>query len=121
MSQNAALKLLITEDRAALRKLIRSIVEDLVGEIRECPIGDELAETYITSRPDFVLIDADMTTVDSITAVRWIRAVDRSARVILVSSYDSPELRARAQRAGAFGYVSKENLTELSRLLILPR
>lgn len=121
MNQAGVLKLLIAEDRARLRKLIRSIVEHLVGEIRECPAGEDLAETYLAWRPDFVLIDADMTGVDSIGAIRWIRAVDRSARVILVSSYDSSELRERAQHAGAFGYVNKENLLELSCLLARPR
>jgi len=120
MSQPGVLKLLIAEDRARLRKLIRSIVEHLVGEIRECSAGEDLAETYLAWRPDFVLIDADMTAVDSIAAIRWIRAVDCSARVILVSSYDSSEFRERAQRAGAFGFANKGNLLELSYLLTRP-
>ncbi|HEY7390855.1 MAG TPA: response regulator [Bryobacteraceae bacterium] len=120
MSQSGVLKVLIAEDRAALRKLIRSIVGGLVGEIRECP-AEDLAATYLGWRPDFVLLDADMTAVDSIAAIRWIQAVDCSARVILLSSYDSPEMQERAQLAGAFGYVRKENLLELSRLVTMPR
>jgi two-component system, NarL family, response regulator len=121
MSQSGNLKLLIAEDRSSLRKLLRSIVDGLVGEIRECPKAEDLAEMYLAWRPDFVLLDADMTAFDSIAAILWIQAVQRSARVILVSSYDSPELRERAQLAGAFGYVSKENLLEVSHLLTMPR
>jgi hypothetical protein len=36
MSQAGVLKLLIAEDRVALRRLIPSIVDGLFGEIREC-------------------------------------------------------------------------------------
>jgi CheY-like chemotaxis protein len=121
MRQTGVLKLLIAEDRAALRRLIRSIVDGLAGEIRECPAAEDLAGAYLAWRPDTVLIDADMTAMDSITALQWIHALDHAARVILLSNYDSPELRERDQRAGAFAYVRMENLLELRDLLSVPR
>lgn len=117
MNQSGHLKLLIAEDKAALRRVIRSIVGDLASEIRECTAGEELAKDYTAWQPDFVLIDADMRSVDGYTATRWIKAMDPSARVIIVSSDDSPELRESAQRAGAYAFVMKEDLLELGRLL----
>jgi DNA-binding NarL/FixJ family response regulator len=39
------------------------------------------------------------------------------ARIVIVSNYDSDDLRAAASTAGASGYVVKENLIELRRLL----
>lgn len=121
MSQPGPLKLLIAEDRAALRRMIRSIVADHANEIRECAVGEELPKVYIAWQPDFVVIDADMRTMDGIAATLWIKAMDPSAKVIIVSSYNSPELRESAQRAGASAFVLKDNLLELSRLLAASR
>ena len=55
--------------------------------------------------------------MDGITATREIRAVFPQARIVIVSSYDSDELRAAACEAGACGYVVKENLIYLRHLL----
>jgi two-component system NarL family response regulator len=121
MSQSGPLKLLIAEDRAALRRMIRTIVADLASEIRECAAGNELPKVYTAWQPDFVLIDADMRTMDGVTATLWIKAMDPTAKVIIVSSYDSPELRESAQRAGASAFIMKEDLLELGRLLAAPR
>jgi CheY-like chemotaxis protein len=117
MSQPGPLKLLIAEDRAALRRVIRTIVAGLAGEIRECAVGEELPMAYTAWQPDFVVIDADMKTIDGVTATLWIKAMDPSAKVIIVSSYNSPELRESAQRAGACAFVMKDDLLELGRLL----
>jgi two-component system NarL family response regulator len=117
MNRSGGLKLLIAEDRVAFRHLIRSVVAELASEIRECAVGEELPKAYTAWQPDFVLIDGDMRTMDGVTSTLWIKAMDPSARVIIVSSYDSPELRESAQRAGAFAFVLKDDLLELGRLL----
>ena len=111
------MKLLIVEDNSSIRRLIRSIVENLAEEVHECEDGAEAFAAYIAHRPDFVLMDIAMKVVDGITATRLIKAADASAMIIIVTNYDDADLREAASIAGAWGYVLKENLLELRRLL----
>jgi CheY-like chemotaxis protein len=111
------MKLLIVEDNSGVRRLIRSMVASVADEIRECADGAEALALYAAERPDFVLMDIQMKTMDGITATRRITAVDPSARVIMVTDYDQPDLREAARQAGACGYVVKNDLLEIGRLL----
>ncbi len=52
-----------------------------------------------------------------VTATRQIKAAHPAAMVILVTDYDEAALREAARNAGACGYVLKENLFEVDRLL----
>jgi len=111
------MKLLIVEDNPGVRRVIRSLVAGLADDIRECADGAEALPLYHTRRPDVVLMDIEMKTMDGITATRHITAADRSARVIIVTDYDHPDLREAAREAGACGYLAKDNLLDLLALL----
>jgi DNA-binding NarL/FixJ family response regulator len=55
--------------------------------------------------------------MDGITATRKIRAADPNAKIIIVTNYDEADLQEEARRAGAYGYVLKENLLDVLTLL----
>jgi DNA-binding NarL/FixJ family response regulator len=55
--------------------------------------------------------------VDGLTATQQITRAWPSARVLVVTTYTDEDLREAAYRAGACGYVSKENLLEIRRWL----
>lgn len=112
------MKLLIVEDNLAVRQLLRSLVEPLANEIDECGDGHNAVALYESGRPDFVLMDIDLLgEMDGIAATRKIKAFDRDAKIIIVTNYNKPDLRAEADKAGAFGYVLKENLFDVLELL----
>ena len=111
------MKLLIVDDNPGVRRVIRSLVAKVAGEIRECADGAEARALYNLQWPDFVLMDIQMSTLDGIAATQQIRAADPAARVIMVTDYDQPDLREAARQAGACAYVLKENLPELVGLL----
>ena len=111
------MKLMIVEDHPGVRKVIRNLVATVAREICECADGGGVLALFRRERPDFVLMDIQMEGVDGITATRQLKAVDPTARVIIVTDYDQPDLREAAYQAGACDYVSKENLLELVCLL----
>lgn len=117
IGEPGTLKLLIVEDSASVRRLIRSMVAGLAGKIHDCSDGADALAAYTRHRPDFVLMDIQMRVMDGITATQRIKAADPAARIIIVTDYDQDDLREAAQQAGACGYVAKENLPELVRLL----
>jgi CheY-like chemotaxis protein len=111
------MKVLIVEDNFQMRRLIKSMVAIVANEIHECGDGAEALAAYLRHRPDFVLMDIQMELMDGIAATAQIKAADAAARVIIVTDYDQADLREAANEAGACGYVVKENLLELVRIL----
>lgn len=117
MKQPGGLSLLIVEDNAAVRQLIKSVVSDLADTIYECADGVEAIATYSRFRPDFVLMDIRMTVMDGISAARQITKANPGAKIVMVTDYDEIDLRESAKHAGAIGYVLKDNLLELGSFL----
>ena len=111
------MKILIVDDNASVRRLIRSVLPALVSEIYECANGADALTTYQDRRPDVVLMDIRMDEMDGIQATERIKAADQGARILIVTDYDDEELRRAAKRAGACGYVMKYNLLALVQLL----
>jgi CheY-like chemotaxis protein len=108
---------LIVEDNAEMRRLLKSFVGPLAETAYECGDGAEAEARYAELQPDWVLMDIEMPRVDGIAATRRIKAAFPAARILIVTNYGDVALRATALAAGACGYVSKENLPELRRLL----
>lgn len=111
------MKLLIVENSLSVRRILKSVVAPVAMEIMECGDGGAAVSLYETELPDFVLMDIDLDEMDGITATRRINANDPNAKVIIVTNYDESDLREAAQKAGACGYVLKENLLEVLDLL----
>ena len=111
------LSLLIVDDNARMRSLIRSMVADLFGSITECADGARALGAYSDCRPDWVFMDLRMPGLDGILATCRIREAFPAARVVIVTSYDDAKLRRAASRAGACAYVLKEDLFELRHIL----
>ena|SRR5438045_8920394 len=111
------MNLLIVEDSEQMRRTIKAFVRDLASEIHECADGAQALAAYCAYRPAWVLMDVQMKELDGISATRQIVAADPAARVLIVSNYDDPDLRAAASAAGACGYIVKENLFDLRRVL----
>ena len=109
--------MLIVENNRSIRRVIRSVVSRVAEQIYECEDGADAQAAYLQHQPDFVLMDISMKGVDGLTATRQIRKADPRARVIIVTNYDEQDLREEASRAGACGYVLKENLLELVGVL----
>jgi CheY-like chemotaxis protein len=113
------MRLLIVEDNYQMRRLIKSLIRDLVDVIYECSDGSEALQVYAVQQPDWVLMDIEMKELDGISATRQIKAAFPDARIIMVTEYDHPDYREETRRAGACGYVLKENLFEIRRILTI--
>jgi CheY-like chemotaxis protein len=108
---------MIVEDNAAMRRLIKSLVQDLADLVIECGDGAEAFAAFAMHQPDWVLMDIKMPEVDGIAATRHITATYPHAKVLIVTDYDDAKLREAARQAGAVQYIVKENLLELPRIL----
>src|SRR5262245_27354249 len=117
MSTSALLRILIVDDHEPFRAMLKSMLGTLGAEVVECRDGREAVECFQEFNPDWVLMDIEMRHLDGLSATRQITSLSPHARVVMVTDYDDAELRAEAGRAGAAGYVRKDNLQVLPGLL----
>jgi two-component system response regulator DegU len=105
---------MVVDDHAAFRGVISAMLDTAAWECVECQDGNEAVEQYAQSQPDLVLMDISMEQLDGIRATAQIKARFPDARIMMLTQYDDPNLRAAADQAGACGYILKENLLGLS-------
>jgi CheY-like chemotaxis protein len=115
--RTATMKVLIVDDHPQFRDVVKLVVAGLADEVTECADGDEALAIYAARRHDWVLMDLQMARMGGLEATRRLVAADRTARVLIVTDYDDVHWRAAAKEAGACGYVLKENLLDIRRML----
>lgn len=108
--------LLIVEDNAAMRRLIKSVVADLASNIHECQDGSEALAAYKEHNPEWVVMDVEMKETDGISATRDIINSYPNANILILTRDGSERLRARAKEAGAAWFVLKEDLLSIRRM-----
>ncbi|HVE55648.1 MAG TPA: response regulator transcription factor [Pyrinomonadaceae bacterium] len=111
------MNLLIVEDNAKMRRMIKSIVADLADRIDECEDGGKAFELYAQNHPDWVLMDIHLKETSGIDATKQITATFHEAKIIIVTNYDDAHFRESARKAGAVDYILKENLLDVRRIL----
>lgn len=109
--------ILIADDSADVRRMIRSLIEEIDPEVIEATDGGSAVEAFELNRPDWVLMDINMHPVDGLTAMRAILEKHPAARVVIVSQHQDARTRETALAFGAFAFVGKENLMSLRELV----
>lgn len=112
------MKVLIVDDSEPMRRMIKSLISDLAGEVFECSDGSEVMAAYQEHRPDLVLMDVQMERMDGFAATRQIKEFFPEARIVMVSQWEDLPLRQAARLAGAEAYVGKADLSPLRKILM---
>jgi DNA-binding NarL/FixJ family response regulator len=79
----------------------------VAGQARDGREALELAERL---DPDVVLMDISMPFMDGIEATKHLRRANADARVLMLTGSNARTDVARARRAGAAGYVTKDRI-----------
>jgi DNA-binding NarL/FixJ family response regulator len=109
-----SIRVLVADDQAMVRAGFRMLLGkeadiEVVGEA-----GNGLDAVRLTARlrPSVVLMDIRMPVLDGLEATRRILAADETARVLVLTTFDLDEYVYEALRAGASGFVLKDDPAE---------
>src|SRR5258705_452066 len=103
-----ALRILIADDHAAVRRSLRSLLESHPGwAVIEVAIGREAVEQRRRSEPDIVVLDITMPELNGLEATRQILKEAPGIPVLILTVHQSDELADEARRAGAQAMIDK--------------
>ena len=96
--------------RAGFRMLLGG--DDGIEVVAEAANGVEAVEKAARFSPDVILMDIRMPELDGLEATRRILASDTGARVLILTTFDLDEYVYEALKAGASGFVLKDDPPE---------
>jgi DNA-binding NtrC family response regulator len=99
---------LIVDDSALIRKLLRKILEDEgYTVVCEASNGAEAVEEYEAYRPDVVTLDITMPIMDGVEALKQIRQINPSAKAFMVTAAGQQKKVIEALKNGAMKFIVK--------------
>jgi DNA-binding NarL/FixJ family response regulator len=106
-------RILIADDEPLFAEALELLLEaderiEVVGRARD---GASAVELTRDLEPDLVLMDLSMPGMDGFSATEEI-ARDPGVRVLVLTGSDDPADVAKARRAGASGYITKDQIAE---------
>jgi DNA-binding NarL/FixJ family response regulator len=109
--QGGRMKILLVDDNALFLASAQRFLANIeaVAAVATARDGFEALEQLARNRADVVLMDLNMPRMNGFEATQRIKALDPQIRVIVVSLHDAEEFRTAAQRAGAEGFVTKQD------------
>jgi len=108
------IRVLVADDQSMVRAGFRMLLagEQDIDVVAEASNGLEAVDQAARHRPDVVLMDIRMPELDGLEATRRILAADGGARVLILTTFDLDEYVYEALRAGASGFVLKDDPPE---------
>ena len=106
-------RILLVDDHALVRAGIRALIEGKPGieVIAECGDGEEALRIIGESRPNLVLLDITIPSINGFEVLEHITKQYPQTRVIILTVHQGTEYAMRALRAGAAGYLPKSAAT----------
>ena len=108
-------RVMIVDDDAEMRALLRDALEREGFRVREQPAGDQLMPLVAEWLPDAVVLDKEMVGTNGLDLLRDIRRRHPGMPVVLVTAFGGAAVEAEALRLGAAYYMDKP--FRVSRLL----
>jgi DNA-binding NarL/FixJ family response regulator len=107
-------RVLIADDQTLFRGGLARLLSDdpRVEVVGEAVDGEDASKQAALLRPDVILMDLKMPNVDGMQATQRILEENPSAKILVLTSFDTDSYVLQALRSGASGYVLKDSKVE---------
>jgi DNA-binding NarL/FixJ family response regulator len=108
------IRVLVADDQSMVRAGFRMLLtgEEGIEVVAEADNGIEAVDKAARFDPTVILMDIRMPELDGLEATRRILAADSGARILILTTFDLDEYVYEALRAGASGFVLKDDPPE---------
>ena len=108
---SAKIRVLIADDHITVLEGLAAIIsrQSDMAVLAQAADGGEVVTLWEKHRPDITLVDLRMPVLDGVGAIEEIRRRDGSARLIVLTTFDSDTDLLNAIKAGAKGYLLKDS------------
>jgi DNA-binding NarL/FixJ family response regulator len=108
------IRVLVADDQSMVRAGFRMLLagEEDIEVVAEASNGLEAVDKAARFNPNVILMDIRMPELDGLQATRNILASDGDARILILTTFDLDEYVYEALRAGASGFVLKDDSPE---------
>jgi DNA-binding NarL/FixJ family response regulator len=109
-----SVRVLVADDQSMVRAGFRMLLagEPDIEVVAEASIGLEAIDKAARFHPTVILMDIRMPELDGLEATRRILAKNNGARILILTTFDLDEYVYEALRAGASGFVLKDDPPE---------
>ncbi|MEK7453111.1 MAG: response regulator [Patescibacteria group bacterium] len=102
---NKDIKVLLADDSAFMRKVLKDILGDAgFSQFIECGNGKECLEKYESEKPELLLLDIIM---PEMSGMEVLKKIGFMSNVIIISAMGQSEMMNDAKKYGAKGYIVK--------------
>ncbi len=107
--ESSSIRLIVVEDFVPFRHFISKTLAKWPTLQIICEVSDGVEAVRQTEelKPDLILLDIALLTLNGIAAARQIRELAPDSKIIFVTQESSPDVVQEALRLGALGYVLK--------------
>ncbi len=110
-------KILIIEDEAAIRRVLKKIIseENSTYQVEEAEDGLQGLEMIMKQEYDLILCDIKMPKMDGVEVLEKVKKINSEVPIVMISGHGDLDTAVNTMRLGAFDYISKP--PDLNRLL----
>ncbi len=112
--RHTPVKILIVDDHPSVREglALRISIHSDLEVCGEAESEEQAIELVRQTKPDLVLVDISLKSGHGLELIKRIRSMDQSVKMLVISGFQESLYAERACRAGAMGYLNKQESSE---------
>ena len=113
MKTDGKASILVVDDHPIVRQGLADLLDSQDDFFCCASVGNIVAaqEAVAAHKPDLVLLDLRLGQVDGLESIKVLKSRFENLRIVIISQFDETVYAERALRAGAMGYVMKDQAT----------
>ena len=100
-------KLLVVDDENDICDFVKTFFKERGFHVYTALSGEDALDMAKKERPDIVLLDIKMKGMDGLAALKHIKELDRSIKIIMVTALADQDKMHEAYKLGACDYITK--------------
>jgi DNA-binding NarL/FixJ family response regulator len=105
-------RVLLADDHPEMMRAVEHLVASVCEVVGKIVDGADAFEAVARLRPDVLVVDVHMPSLDGIEICRQVRQAFPETQVIVITAEMDPALQDSAARAGASGFIQKFSVAE---------